>query len=84
VQQKSVYLEVGHAVLGLAPALSPLCGYCSIRLVVNLVSEQDEWEVLGVSRAGLHQELVSPRLLQLAHGDRNSYTITPIAKWTYQ
>jgi hypothetical protein len=35
--------------------------YCSI-LQINLVAQHDKWEVLGISRTSLDQELVAPRI----------------------
>lgn len=62
-------LEVGDAVLALAPLLRALRRHGAV-LQVHLVAEDDEGEVVGVARRRLDEELVAPRLERLEGGGR--------------
>jgi len=64
-----IYIEV-HILrdisLLLAPGHSPLLRDHSTTLLhINLVSDNDEWEVLRVSRRCLNEEFISPRVERL-------------------
>ena len=54
-------LEVGDVALRLAPReRSLLCNDAAVD--INLIAQDDEREIVGVARAGLDEELVTPRV----------------------
>ena len=54
-------LEVGNITLGLAPGHCAFLGDLPLVLFhINLIAQHDKGEVLGVSGAGLDEELVPP------------------------
>jgi hypothetical protein len=55
-------LEVWDVALALAPSGSSLGGHNTLSLEIDLVTQNNEWEVIGISWSSLDQELITPAI----------------------